>query len=215
MKPTLCSRCKKNVAVIFITKIENGVSTNEGLCLKCAKELGIKQVDDMVKQMGISDEDIENMSGEMMSLMGGNPDEDGGEDDELDSQTATFPFLNKLFGGLTGRQNNPNNQPAKQEPPKSEPGAPTKPAKKKHKFLDTYCLNLTERARAGQLDRIVGREVETNRVIQILNRRQKNNPCLIGEPGVGKTPSPRALRRKLRRGRSPSSFRIRKSSCSI
>ena len=82
MKPTLCSRCKKNVAVIFITKIENGVSTNEGLCLKCAKELGIKQVDDMVKQMGISDEDIENMSGEMMSLMGGNPDEDGGEDDE-------------------------------------------------------------------------------------------------------------------------------------
>ena len=203
MKPTLCSRCKKNVAVIFITKIENGVSTNEGLCLKCAKELGIKQVDDMVKQMGISDEDIENMSGEMMSLMGGNPDEDGGEDDELDSQTATFPFLNKLFGGLTGRQNNPNNQPAKQEPPKSEPGAPTKPAKKKHKFLDTYCLNLTERARAGQLDRIVGREVETNRVIQILNRRQKNNPCLIGEPGVGKTAIAEGLAQKIAAGEVP------------
>ena len=202
MKPTLCSRCKKNVAVIFITKIENGVSTNEGLCLKCAKELGIKQVDDMVKQMGISDEDIENMSGEMMSLMGGNPDEDGGEDDELDSQTATFPFLNKLFGGLTGR-NNPNNQPAQQEPPKSEPGAPTKPAKKKHKFLDTYCLNLTERARAGQLDRIVGREVETNRVIQILNRRQKNNPCLIGEPGVGKTAIAEGLAQKIAAGKVP------------
>ncbi|MBQ1406060.1 MAG: ATP-dependent Clp protease ATP-binding subunit [Oscillospiraceae bacterium] len=202
MKPTLCSRCKKNVAVIFITKIENGVSTNEGLCLKCAKELGIKQVDDMVKQMGISDEDIENMSGEMMSLMGGNPDEDGGEDDELDSQTATFPFLNKLFGGLTGR-NNPNNQPAQQEPPKSEPGAPTKPAKKKHKFLDTYCLNLTERARAGQLDRIVGREVETDRVIQILNRRQKNNPCLIGEPGVGKTAIAEGLAQKIAAGEVP------------
>ena len=202
MKPTLCSRCKKNVAVIFITKIENGVSTNEGLCLKCAKELGIKQVDDMVKQMGISDEDIENISGEMMSLMGGNPDEDGGEDDELDSQTATFPFLNKLFGGLTGR-NNPNNQPAQQEPPKSEPGAPTKPAKKKHKFLDTYCLNLTERARAGQLDRIVGREVETNRVIQILNRRQKNNPCLIGEPGVGKTAIAEGLAQKIAAGEVP------------
>ena len=202
MKPTLCSRCKKNVAVIFITKIENGVSTNEGLCLKCAKELGIKQVDDMVKQMGISDEDIENMSGEMMSLMGGNPDEDGGEDDELDSQTATFPFLNKLFGGLTGR-NNPNNQPAQQEPPKSEPGAPTKPAKKKHKFLDTYCLNLTERARAGQLDRIVGREVETNRVIQILNRRQKNNPCLLGEPGVGKTAIAEGLAQKIAAGEVP------------
>ncbi len=202
MKPTLCSRCKKNVAVIFITKIENGVSSNEGLCLKCAKELGIKQVDDMVKQMGISDEDIENMSGEMMSLMGGNPDEDGGEDDELDSQTATFPFLNKLFGGLTGR-NNPNNQPAQQEPPKSEPGAPTKPAKKKHKFLDTYCLNLTERARAGQLDRIVGREVETDRVIQILNRRQKNNPCLIGEPGVGKTAIAEGLAQKIAAGEVP------------
>ena len=202
MKPTLCSRCKKNVAVIFITKIENGVSTNEGLCLKCAKELGIKQVDDMVKQMGISDEDIENMSGEMMSLMGGNPDEDGGEDDELDSQTATFPFLNKLFGGLTGR-NNPNNQPAQQEPPKSEPGAPTKPAKKKHKFLDTYSLNLAERARAGQLDRIVGREVETNRVIQILNRRQKNNPCLIGEPGVGKTAIAEGLAQKIAAGEVP------------
>ena len=202
MKPTLCSRCKKNVAVIFITKIENGVSTNEGLCLKCAKELGIKQVDDMVKQMGISDEDIENMSGEMMSLMGGNPDEDGGEDDELDSQTATFPFLNKLFGGLTGR-NNPNNQPAQQEPPKSEPGAPTKPAKKKHKFLDTYCLNLTERARAGQLDRIVGRAVETDRVIQILNRRQKNNPCLIGEPGVGKTAIAEGLAQKIAAGEVP------------
>ena len=202
MKPTLCSHCKKNVAVIFITKIENGVSTNEGLCLKCAKELGIKQVDDMVKQMGISDEDIENMSGEMMSLMGGNPDEDGGEDDELDSQTATFPFLNKLFGGLTGR-NNPNNQPAQQEPPKSEPGAPTKPAKKKHKFLDTYCLNLTERARAGQLDRIVGREVETDRVIQILNRRQKNNPCLIGEPGVGKTAIAEGLAQKIAAGEVP------------
>ena len=202
MKPTLCSRCKKNVAVIFITKIENGVSTNEGLCLKCAKELGIKQVDDMVKQMGISDEDIENMSGEMMSLMGGNPDEDGGEDDELDSQTATFPFLNKLFGGLTGR-NNPNNQPAQQEQPKSEPGAPTKPAKKKHKFLDTYCLNLTERARAGQLDRIVGREVETDRVIQILNRRQKNNPCLIGEPGVGKTAIAEGLAQKIAAGEVP------------
>ena len=99
MKPTLCSRCKKNVAVIFITKIENGVSTNEGLCLKCAKELGIKQVDDMVKQMGISDEDLENISGEMMSLMGCVSDPDGPDgDDGMEGQTATFPFLNKLFG---------------------------------------------------------------------------------------------------------------------
>ena len=105
MKPTLCSRCKKNLAVIFITKMENGQTTNEGLCLKCAKELGIKPVDDMISRMGLSDDDLENLNGEMGDMMNGlegllNPgekDEDG-EDDEQDSQTATFPFLNKLFG---------------------------------------------------------------------------------------------------------------------
>ena len=203
MRPTLCSRCKKNVAVIFITKIENGVSTNEGLCLKCAKELGIKQVDDMVRQMGISDEDLENLSGEMMTLMGGNNDMDNPDgEDELDSQTATFPFMNKLFGGMS-RQN--QDMPNRNETPKNS--QPASAPKKKHKFLDTYCLNLTKRARDHQLDRIVGREVETERVIQILNRRQKNNPCLIGEPGVGKTAIAEGLAQKIAAGDVP--FKLR------
>ena len=200
MKPTLCSRCKKNLAVIFITKIDNGKTINEGLCLKCARELGIKPVDDLMQRMGITDDDLESLSGEMSEALGSlgmmaNPQEDGAEDDEQDSQTATFPFLNKLFGGAQ----NVENLPAEQDAPKSDaqPRDKTQKGQKKHKFLDTYCQNLTKKARDGQLDRIVGREVETERVIQILNRRQKNNPCLIGEPGVGKTAIAEGLAQKI------------------
>ena len=205
MKPTLCSRCKKNLAVIFITKMENGQTTNEGLCLKCAKELGIKPVDDMISRMGLSDDDLENLNGEMGDMMNGlegllNPgekDEDG-EDDEQDSQTATFPFLNKLFGNAANNEN-ADNLPARDERTEQKPRGdkPNGQKKQKHKFLDLYCQNLTQKARDGKLDRIVGRDVETERVIQILNRRQKNNPCLIGEPGVGKTAIAEGLAQKI------------------
>ena len=210
MKPTLCSRCNKNVAVIFITKIENGRTSNEGLCLKCAKDLGIKQVDDMVKQMGISDEDLENLSGEMMSMLGGNPnpDPDVPDDEDESGQTATFPFLSKLFGDLTGQGSGSNVPAPRPEQPKTNgTSAPAQPPKKKHKFLDAYCLDLTQRAREGKLDRIVGREEETERVIQILNRRQKNNPCLIGEPGVGKTAIAEGLAQRIAAGDVP--FKLR------
>ncbi len=206
MKPPLCSRCKKNLAVIFITKIDGGKTVNEGLCLKCAKEMGIKPVDDMIERMGLSEDDLENLNGEMTEAMNGlegllgqsrDPEEDG-EDDEADSQTATFPFLNKLFGAAGQGQ---DNTPAVPEPEKTESrqrsGDKPNSKNKKHKFLDSYCQNLTQKARDGKLDRIIGREEETERVIQILNRRQKNNPCLIGEPGVGKTAIAEGLAQKI------------------
>ena len=205
MHPTLCSRCKKNVAVIFVTKLEAGKTTSEGYCLKCARELNLKPVDDIMKRMGLSDEDLEGLNDEMMNalsgmegLMSAAQNDDHEEDDEEDmSQTATFPFLNKLFGGgQQDEENLPSNPPApKYDGEKREKSDRQK--KPKHKFLDTYCLNLTQKARNGGLDRIVGREVETERVIQILNRRQKNNPCLIGEPGVGKTAIAEGLAQRI------------------
>ena len=210
MKPTLCSKCKKNLAVVFITKIENGQTNTEGYCLKCARELGIKPVDDMISRMGLSDEDLDNLNGEMLDTMNGleglisnaqNPDDtsEDEEDDDNASQTATFPFLNKLFGNAGN--NNPGEAltPQKEEPRQNPPRGdkPNGQKNKKRKFLDTYCQNLTQKARDGKLDRIVGRDVETERVVQILNRRQKNNPCLIGEPGVGKTAIAEGLAQRI------------------
>ena len=204
MQPTLCSRCHKNVAVIFIQKLEAGKTTTEGLCLKCAKDLGIKPVEDMMQKMGISDEDLDGLTSEMMSAFGGAEGAEGlvpqaGDDadaDDDEGRTATFPFLSKLFGGSMG--GDPPAERGKEEgrPSREEKSGKGERAPKK-KFLENYCISLTAKAAEGKLDNIVGREEEIARTIQILNRRQKNNPCLIGEPGVGKTAIAEGLAQRI------------------
>ncbi len=201
MQPKMCTKCKKNMAVVFITKIENGVTLNEGYCLRCARSLGIPQIESAVKQLGISEEDLDTLSDEMTSVFGQMDTEE--DDDEVDSRTATFPLLNQMFGAA--------NLPEKREKatPNEEAGEKEtgKKKNKKHKFLDSYCMDLTGRARAGKLDKVIGRDVETERVIQILNRRQKNNPCLIGEPGVGKTAIAEGLAQRIAGGDVPYKLR--------
>ncbi len=204
MQPKMCTKCKKNVAVVFITKMENGATMNEGYCLKCARSLGIPQIDQAVKQMGISEEDLDLLSDEMSSMFGQRDDEDGDED-EAESQTATFPLLNQLFG--SSQSDLPARKPDRPSKKESEGEEPRKKKSKKHKFLDSYCMNLTGRAREGKLDKVIGRDVETERVIQILNRRQKNNPCLIGEPGVGKTAIAEGLAQRIAAGDVPYKLR--------
>ena len=199
MQPKLCTKCKKNIAVVFITKVENGVTMNEGYCLKCARSLGIPQIDAAVKQMGFSDDDLEVLSDEMSSMFAQNAGQD--EEDEADGRTATFPMLNQLMGNMPN-ENLPAKEQAQEEPKDGE-----KKKNKKHKFLDAYCMDLTGRAREGKLDKVIGRDVETERVIQILNRRQKNNPCLIGEPGVGKTAIAEGLAQRIAAGDVPYKLR--------
>lgn len=174
----MCSRCKKRPAVVFISQMnakDPQHKKNEGLCLVCAKELGISQVDDYMKAMGISDDDLEAMSNQLMEASDGDDFEPGGTN-----------FLSNLFGGDAA---NLFSNLSGGMPKATDEGGENKPKdkKKKLKFLNNYCTNLTQKAREGKLDNVVGRDKEISRVIHILSRRQKNNPCLIGEPGVGKT----------------------------
>ncbi len=204
MQPKMCTKCKKNVAVVFITKVENGVAMNEGYCLRCARSLGIPQIDAAVKQMGFSEDDLDALTDEMSSMFGQIEQEESHDEDEQESRTATFPMINQLFNNLGASR---PNLPEKKKEEAGENKENPKKKVKKHKFLDSYCMDLTGRARAGQLDKVIGRDVETERVIQILNRRQKNNPCLIGEPGVGKTAIAEGLAQRIAAGDVPYKLR--------
>ena len=187
----LCSKCNKRPAVVFISDPTKADLGPQGLCLVCAKELGIKPIDDMLKKMNISDEDIEQMSEQFMDIMALN---DESEDDAFSLGTApAFPFLNNLFGDSTATENTQGEVDEKKD----------KPKKKKKRFIDQYCVNLTEKARIGKLDAIIGRDDELSRAIQILSRRSKNNPCLIGEPGVGKTAIAEGLAMMIVNGQAP------------
>lgn len=213
MQMPMCSRCGKNVAVIFITKMDpnnQDSATQEGLCLKCARQLGIKPLDQMMEQMGLNEETLDMLSSEINSLedlgalMPAGPDmedeemtdemEDGAEegmDEDGDAQPPAFPFP---FLRTEKKNDTASDKKDKEK-------------KKKRKYLDNYCDDLTKKAREGRLDRIIGREQETDRVIQILNRRQKNNPCLIGEPGVGKTAVAEGLAIRIAAGNVPYKLR--------
>ena len=194
----MCSRCKKNIAVVFITKIEGpDKTTQEGLCLKCARELGVKPLDNIMEQMGITEDDLEALSGEIGSLSDLNdlvPAGSDGTDDDAPHETDPV-----AAGTLPGQPAGGSQEETRTRSSRKED--------KKRKYLNNYCENLTQKAAEGRIDHIVGRDRETDRVIQILNRRQKNNPCLIGEPGVGKTAVAEGLAVRINEGRIP--FKMR------
>lgn len=217
----LCSRCKKRIAVVYMTKMDGSEPVSEGLCIQCAKELGINPVNDMLKNMGISEDDMDMMNNQLMELMG-----EGENGFELGG-AQPFPFLQNLFGKQPGGQGGDEKPPEllsdqssggalvpvppTEEDQSKEKGAPKKTAPrddKKRKYLNTYCENLTDKAAAGKIDNVIGRSSEIYRVMQILNRRQKNNPCLIGEPGVGKTAIAEGIAKLLVSGDVP--FRLQK-----
>ena len=196
----LCSKCKKRPAVVFMSDMSNPNAEPNGLCLVCAKELGIKPVDDMLKRMNISDEDIEQMSEQFMDLMSFDEDADDAalNDETFDLGTApAMPFINKIFGNLGGSGEKNTEKTDEKESSKE------KPKKKRRRFMEQYCTNLTEKARSGKIDVIIGRDKELYRTIQILSRRSKNNPCLIGEPGVGKTAIAEGLALQIANGKAP------------
>lgn len=187
----MCSRCKKRPAVVFVSQSLEG-SASQGLCLVCAKELGIKPVNDMMNKMGITEDQLDAMSQEMMALMSDNDDD---EEEFTPGGSATFP-IEQIFGG---------NKEEKKTPPKK--GKKEDFHKSKRKHIANYCTDLTAKARKGELDNIIGRDRETERVVQILSRRTKNNPCLIGEPGVGKTAVAEGLALRIAAGNVPSKLK--------
>ncbi|MDR2502421.1 MAG: AAA family ATPase, partial [Oscillospiraceae bacterium] len=216
MRPTICTKCGKNVAIIFLRKNVNGVISDEGLCLKCARDMNIKPIEDTIRGMGLSDEDMDTLSEEMTEMLGNMPSPDEMPPDEDEGKTATFPFLNRLFSPPPENmpQNNGGGIPTPRgefipQPWRDGRGGDGRGESggKKRRYLDNYSLSLTARAREGKLDRMIGRESELERVVQILNRRQKNNPCLIGEPGVGKTAIAEGLASLIAAGNVP--FKLR------
>ena len=195
----LCSKCKKRPAVVFMSDMSNPNAEPNGLCLVCAKELGIKPVDDMLKRMNISDEDIEEMSDQFMDLMSLDEMDDASLNDETFDlgTTPAMPLFNKIFGSMAG--NGEEKTAEKTEKGKEK----DKQKKKKRRFLEQYSTNLTQKAKDGKIDIIIGRDKELYRTIQILSRRSKNNPCLIGEPGVGKTAIAEGLALQIANGNAP------------
>ena len=208
MQAAMCSRCGKNVAVIFVTKSENGIQKNEGYCLKCARELHLPAIDDMMNRFGISDDDIEQATEAMAGAFGGLEQlmpQDAEDDGDADSEgkAPAFPFFKMFMNGGAGSDPNDHGKTPETDGQSGRSNAQTNQRKGKRRFLDQYCIDLTNRAREGKLDRMIGRHEELERVIQILNRRQKNNPCLIGEPGVGKTAIAEGLAQLIASGNVP------------
>ncbi|MBR3631055.1 MAG: ATP-dependent Clp protease ATP-binding subunit, partial [Oscillospiraceae bacterium] len=205
----LCSKCKKRPAVVFISGMQSGEEKNEGLCLVCAKDRHIPEISDYLKRNHISEEDLEDFSEQMMDMMQetgmdqlaesmDNPDE------PIQGTIDAMPsFLRNLFGGSMQSGSSGNSSGSGRERHTRDKSSKKKQDKPEYKFLDNYCTNLSKRAEEGKLDRIVGRDREIARSMQILSRRQKNNPCLIGEPGVGKTAIAEGIAQSIAEGKAP------------
>lgn len=206
----LCSRCKKRQAVVFISTIQGTEKRDEGLCLICAKELGVPQVNDYLEKMGISDDDLEETYKMLFGESDPDADADEGEDDDNEFSPGgagtVLPFFQRFAAANNAVSNTDGNTDGDKQNVKDDKKRNKKKEEKKRKFLDTYCTNLTAKAKKGEIDRIIGREKEIYRVMQILSRRTKNNPCIIGEPGVGKTAIAEGIAQKLADGDVP--FRL-------